>query len=37
MTIVSNSSIQSLTVPKIYAYTTYEFENTKWVGGKGNG
>jgi hypothetical protein len=37
MKIVSNSSIQSLSVPKIYAYTTNEFENTKWVSGEGNG
>jgi len=37
MKIDSSSSIKSLRIPKIYAYTTNEFENTKWLTGKGSG
>lgn len=37
MSITSSTSIQSLSVPKIYAYTTNEFENTKWLDGTGKG
>lgn len=31
------STIQSLNVPKIYAYTTKEFSETKWGNGQGRG
>lgn len=34
---VTQEAIQSLSLPKIYAYTTNEFEHTPWANGEGKG